>query len=37
VKPFDFVWFMKACQNVLDTLSKEEAETPYLFVESSYD
>jgi two-component system, LytTR family, response regulator len=28
---------MKACQKVLDVLSKEEAETPYLFVKDSYD
>ncbi|MCP9763444.1 LytR/AlgR family response regulator transcription factor [Lacihabitans soyangensis] len=37
VKPFDFVRFMKACQKALDALSKEEAETPYLFVKDSYD
>jgi DNA-binding LytR/AlgR family response regulator len=37
VKPFDFVRFMKACQKAMDTLSKEEAETPYLFVKDSYD
>jgi two-component system, LytTR family, response regulator len=37
VKPFDFVRFMKACQKALDVLSKEEAETPYLFVKDSYD
>ena len=28
---------MKACQKALDVLSKEEAETPYLFVKDSYD
>ncbi len=37
VKPFDFVRFMKACQKAMDTLNKEEAETPYLFVKDSYD
>lgn len=37
VKPFDFVRFMKACQKALDSLGKEEAETPYLFVKDSYD
>lgn len=37
VKPFDFVRFMKACQKAMDTLSKEEADTPYLFVKDSYD
>jgi DNA-binding LytR/AlgR family response regulator len=37
VKPFDFVRFMKACQKAMDMLSKEEAETPYLFVKDSYD
>lgn len=28
---------MKACQKALDALSKEETETPYLFVKDSYD
>ncbi|HLO46651.1 MAG TPA: LytTR family DNA-binding domain-containing protein [Leadbetterella sp.] len=37
VKPFDFVRFMKACQKAFDSLGKEEAETPYLFVKDSYD
>ncbi len=37
VKPFDFVRFMKACQKAMDTLNKEESETPYLFVKDSYD
>jgi DNA-binding LytR/AlgR family response regulator len=37
VKPFDFMRFMKACQKAMDTLSKEETETPYLFVKDSYD
>ncbi len=38
VKPFDFVLFIKeACQKAFDVLSKEETETPYLFVMDSYD
>lgn len=37
VKPFDFVRFMKACQKAMDSFSKEEVETPYLFVKDSYD